>query len=376
MSNPQLEDKYKKLRKEFRVGFASLSEQREEVFKRDNYLCVYCGCRVITLSDLFKLVDKKQRDAMENTNLTDEQYQEYNPRKEIEESDEYRQKMATLDHKTPLTKGGDNSKENLVTCCKSCNSKKRDNIQLENGYTKIANGLLEKFAQVKMSGTCWQVLMAILRKLYGHNKKEDWIEYSQLMKLTDLPKSRISFSVKQLSKYGIVTQKRNGIKQILSINKDFNRIVTQKQNSYINIEQLHKHVKNTTNRSMFMQQTVPQTSTTKETNTKETNTKEIGEETSPNQINQVLDLFYKINPALNFGNTTERNAVQWVVDKWGIENSLRMVEYTISIQGQPFAPVVTSPSEFKKKIARIKIFKDTQLNQKNHQKGGITILQV
>ena len=113
---------------------------------------------------------------------------------------------------------------------------KKSTIQLENGHVKIANDLLDKFAKVKMSGTCWQILMAIIRKLYGYNKKEDWIEYSQLMTLTGLPKSRISFSIKQLCKCGIVTQKRNGIKQILAINKDFEGFesVTETGNCYAN----------------------------------------------------------------------------------------------------------------------------------------------
>lgn len=32
----------------------------------------------------------------------------------------------TLDHVTPISQGGANSYNNLVTCCRSCNSKKQD----------------------------------------------------------------------------------------------------------------------------------------------------------------------------------------------------------------------------------------------------------
>lgn len=96
-----------------------------------------------------------------------------------------------------------------------------NDIQLENGYTKIANNLLEKIAKIKMSGQSWQVLIAILRKTYGYNKKSDWIEYSQLSQITNLSKSRICESIKLLRDCGIITQKRNGIKQIISINKGF-----------------------------------------------------------------------------------------------------------------------------------------------------------
>ena len=110
-----------------------------------------------------------------------------------------------------------------------------EGIQLENGYTKIANQLLEKLAKVKISGTSWRVLITIIRKLYGFHKKEDWLAYSQIQKLTNLPKSRISESVRELRNYGIVTQKRNSwIKYSIGINKklkiDKKKRVTQKRN--------------------------------------------------------------------------------------------------------------------------------------------------
>jgi hypothetical protein len=55
---------------------------RENVYKRDNYECVYCGSGVV--------------------------------------------KTLTLDHVIPQSKGGGNSWDNLVTACKRCNSEKAD----------------------------------------------------------------------------------------------------------------------------------------------------------------------------------------------------------------------------------------------------------
>ena len=81
-----------------------------------------------------------------------------------------------------------------------------------------------------MSGSCWQVLLVIIRKLYGFDKKEDWIEYSQMSKMCGLSKSRISESIKLLRNHGIVTQTRNGIKQCIGINKNFH-VVPQIRNS-------------------------------------------------------------------------------------------------------------------------------------------------
>lgn len=64
------------------MEYKELPLRREYIYKRDNYECVYCG----------------------STN----------------------KKTLTLDHVFPKAKGGKDSWNNLVTCCKSCNSEKAD----------------------------------------------------------------------------------------------------------------------------------------------------------------------------------------------------------------------------------------------------------
>jgi len=63
---------------------------RENVYRRDNYSCVYCG--------------------------------------------ESRRKLLTLDHLVPKSKGGENTWQNLVTACKKCNNIKSDQSVDEFGY--------------------------------------------------------------------------------------------------------------------------------------------------------------------------------------------------------------------------------------------------
>jgi len=65
-----------------RMLFQKVPLTRENVFKRDNYECVYCGD------------DNK--------------------------------KSLTLDHVIPQSKGGPNTWDNLVTACKRCNGEKSD----------------------------------------------------------------------------------------------------------------------------------------------------------------------------------------------------------------------------------------------------------
>lgn len=40
----------------------------------------------------------------------------------------FKEYLLTLDHVVPFSKGGDSSKSNLVTCCRSCNYRKADEI--------------------------------------------------------------------------------------------------------------------------------------------------------------------------------------------------------------------------------------------------------
>ena len=93
--NPNLEI-YKpsiiRVKKNMKVDFHKTKLSRENVFKRDDYTCVYCGKR-----------DKKD---------------------------------CTLDHVHPVSKGGKDSFENCVTACKKCNSEK-DNLTVYSSGEKV-----------------------------------------------------------------------------------------------------------------------------------------------------------------------------------------------------------------------------------------------
>lgn len=69
-------------------------------------------------------------------------------------------------------------------------------------------------------------------------------------------------------------------------------------------------------------------------------------------VQEIMNLFYEINPALNFANKTQRGAADWMVEKWGIDKVKEMTAKVIACQGQEFAPVATNPYEMKEKLAR------------------------
>ncbi len=90
---------------------------RQNIFKRDNFECQYCG----TKRDL------------------------------------------TIDHVIPRAKGGKDSWTNLVTACKRCNAKKGD-------YTPEEANMLLKHKPVKPS-------YAIFLKDYANGHANEWEEY-------------------------------------------------------------------------------------------------------------------------------------------------------------------------------------------------------
>ena len=99
------------------VPYKGVVLSRQNIFKRDRYLCQYCNSR----SDL------------------------------------------TLDHVVPRSKKGESSWYNLVTACKQCNSKKGD-------HTPEEAGMLLKHRPYKPS------FFIFLRDFSG-NIDDDWLTY-------------------------------------------------------------------------------------------------------------------------------------------------------------------------------------------------------
>lgn len=95
------------------------------------------------------------------------------------------------------------------------------NPQKENGYTPIANEILDALCRIRISGEARQVLDVILRKTYGFNKKEDRIALSQLCLGTGLKKSTICKAITKLIVMNLVTKKGNDTGSLYRFNKDF-----------------------------------------------------------------------------------------------------------------------------------------------------------
>lgn len=91
------------------------------------------------------------------------------------------------------------------------NMSKQGNPQLENGYTKIANELLEGILLADLSKEELKITMAIIRKTYGWNKKADKISFSQLQKLTGIDRRHIGRAIKTLLDRGFIERSEAGL---------------------------------------------------------------------------------------------------------------------------------------------------------------------
>lgn len=97
------------------------------------------------------------------------------------------------------------------------------NPQKENGFTKIANEILDALVKWHLSGYEWRVLLILIRKTYGWNKKADWISLSQFSEATGIAESHVSRALNMLLKQNIVTKGGNYKHPLFGLQKDWEK---------------------------------------------------------------------------------------------------------------------------------------------------------
>lgn len=91
-------------------------------------------------------------------------------------------------------------------------------VSIKDGYTQIADELIEKLASTKLGGREFRLLMVVIRKTYGYQKSEDWISLSQMADMSVLDKANCSRLVDGLVRRQILTIRKRGHDRLLSIN--------------------------------------------------------------------------------------------------------------------------------------------------------------
>jgi phage replication O-like protein O len=95
-------------------------------------------------------------------------------------------------------------------------------VQLEHGYTKIANEILERMALTKLSPIQYRLIFVIWRYTYGFNRKEHSFSLNFLSEATQYDKRQLQRELVKLEQRKIILQKvQPGKPRIISFNKNY-----------------------------------------------------------------------------------------------------------------------------------------------------------
>jgi len=92
--------------------------------------------------------------------------------------------------------------------------------QLEDGYVRIANDLLEALLAARLTANQWKVVLAIIRKTYGYSKKEDDLSASQIASICAMNRTHVTEVLNQLARMNVINKRPGVHGSIVSIQKD------------------------------------------------------------------------------------------------------------------------------------------------------------
>ena len=95
--------------------------------------------------------------------------------------------------------------------------------QKENGYTAIANEIMDALCKYNIPGENYRVLMSVLRMTYGWNRKEATLSNNQIAKMTGLKRQNVVRAIRWLESKMILSRIKDdstGAK-VLKFNKHY-----------------------------------------------------------------------------------------------------------------------------------------------------------
>jgi phage replication O-like protein O len=96
--------------------------------------------------------------------------------------------------------------------------------QRENGYTGIANEILDKLAAIQLNGTQFRIIMVVFRYTYGFQRKEHELSETFISKATGIHKQQIKRELKTLIDKNIIKIEREATfekPRLISFNKNY-----------------------------------------------------------------------------------------------------------------------------------------------------------
>lgn len=99
-----------------------------------------------------------------------------------------------------------------------------NDVQLENGYTRIANEILEALAKTNLNGTQRRILDVIFRQTYGYKRKEHDLSIAFISKATNIHKKQIQRELNVLIErkfVDVISEATFSKSRVIAFNKNY-----------------------------------------------------------------------------------------------------------------------------------------------------------
>lgn len=221
--------------------------------------------------------------------------------------------------------------------------------QTEDGFTRIANEVMEKIYEAPLSGTELRICLYVIRKTWGWKKIEDKISFSQIEKDLKLSRKMVGETLRKLVTKKLLLRTSGGI-NTLKFNKHYEEwLVTKRElGSYEKVT----HIVTKTLLEVVTK-TEPTKEKVKETLTKETNTNVLAGFGNPD-LNEGMRLLKE-----NGGGTKtrlNRFALHRLIKKQGKDRVFQAFRLGVQIRGQPYAPVIKNYLDLEEKWISLEAF--------------------
>lgn len=215
--------------------------------------------------------------------------------------------------------------------------------QKENGYTQIANELMERLCYPGINGSEYRVLLLVIRKTYGFHKKVDRISLTQFQSFTLMNRAQAVETIKSLLEKRILIKEDGQF----AFNKNYHEWETEKRGSMQKHTGMEKHTTASMQKHTKSSMQKHTHKRKKETITKETYRKEGSE------IIKALELVDPKNKDY-YGNTTQREACDFLLGEYGLTLVVDVITNLLPHTNQlPYFPTITTPVQLRDKWVQL-----------------------
>lgn len=229
------------------------------------------------------------------------------------------------------------------------------NPQKENGYTPIANELLEALGRHRFAGSEVRVLLAVLRYTYGFNRKTADLSLSFLARATGMRRERVVDAVRILGRKNVLLRQKSRC----AFNKNWEQWVGRKS-----VPRTEKRP--TPGRKSVLEvgrKSVPKKDNDKENIVKKTSfltgdAGSVADDGDELNINSLIGLFEPINPSWRrlYPNKSQRASLHRLLKQHGEDALRRLIGILPQVIGKPYAPVITTPVQLEDKMGSLAVF--------------------